>query len=181
MAQEQADPIQQALGYLRYQGAKPFEAIDALLARTAEDWARALDGVSEEQAGYRPAEGEWCIKEAVAHCAYTDRSVNQDVARMAGVPPVTGEVQQVRALGLVPEDLAALPIEDLRRELAALYEETRALARRLAEGGKLEASAPHPLFGALNAKEWLAFHRVHAIDHIRQVEAIKASPGYPGA
>jgi hypothetical protein len=37
------------------------------------------------------------------------------------------------------------------------------------------------MFGKLNILEWIAFQRVHAQDHIRQVEKNKADPAYPAA
>jgi len=30
-------------------------------------------------------------------------------------------------------------------------------------------------------REWLAFHRLHAMDHIQQIERIKTDGGYPKA
>ena len=46
---------------------------------------------------------------------------------------------------------------------------------------KLSQKFPHPIFGQLNLKEWFAFHRVHALDHIQQIDKIKADPNYPSA
>ncbi len=45
----------------------------------------------------------------------------------------------------------------------------------------LDGKFPHPVFGPLNVKELLAFHRLHAMDHIQQIERIKADAGYPKA
>ncbi|HEU4759259.1 MAG TPA: hypothetical protein VFT91_04675, partial [Dehalococcoidia bacterium] len=71
-----ADPIQQAIDYVRHQGAKSLEELQALMERTAASWERCLGGMTEEQAGFRPpatgnptaspAGGEgpkWCAKE----------------------------------------------------------------------------------------------------------------------
>ncbi len=35
------------------------------------------------------------------------------------------------------------------------------------------------MFGPLNGKEWIAFQRLHAMDHVQQMEKVKAHPGYP--
>ncbi len=38
----------------------------------------------------------------------------------------------------------------------------------------LEVTITHPQFGAFSWREWLLFMRVHDLDHMRQLEAIKA-------
>jgi hypothetical protein len=35
------------------------------------------------------------------------------------------------------------------------------------------------MFGPLTSREWIAFQRLHAMDHIQQIEIIKANPDYP--
>ena len=64
-----------------------------------------------------------------------------------------------------------------RRDFPAV---TAAASRaQLAGSESLAESFPHPIFGPLNLKEWIAFHRIHAFDHIQQIERLKADPAYP--
>ncbi len=44
---------------------------------------------------------------------------------------------------------------------------------------RLDVTAPHPWFGELNCRAWFLFQRVHDGDHTRQIQGIKAAPGYP--
>ncbi len=177
---QQADPVQQGLSYMRHQGAKSFAEIDAMLERTAGDWSRCLEGLSDQQASFRPA-GEWCAKEVLGHVIVTDRSINQDVAGLAGVEPPTDRVAEARAMGLQSDADEASPVEDLRERIAMVFEESRKLAATLEHSDQLDKSFPHPIFGPLNLKEWLAFHRIHSMDHIQQIDKIKADPGYPAS
>jgi hypothetical protein len=66
-------------------------------------------------------------------------------------------------------------------ELSAFFEETVTLIGALRNSTNLTATFPHPALGPLNLKEWLVFHRGHAMDHIQQIERIKAHAAYPKA
>jgi hypothetical protein len=180
MTQQQTDPIQQGLSYMRHQGAKGFPDIDAMLERTAEDWRACLGGLSEAQASFR-VEGEWCAKECLGHAIQTNRSINQDVASLGGVEPPGEKAAEVRAMGMHAPEYEVMPVGDLCDMIVGALEETRMLAVALQKSDKLDQSFPHPMFGPLNLKEWLAFQRIHSMDHIQQIDKIKASPGYPGA
>ena len=89
--------------------------------------------------------------------------------------------QPVRGMGEQSPEYEAMPLNGLRQKLADFFDETVALISRLADSNSLDAKFPHPVFGPLNIKEWLAFHRLHAMDHIQQIERIKKDSGYPKA
>jgi DinB superfamily len=178
MTQQQTDPVQQGLSYMRHQGAKGFADIDAMLERTANDWRACLHGLSEAQASFKPG-GEWCAKECLGHAIQTNRGINQDVAGLAGVEPPEEKAVEVRTMGMQAPEYEAMPINDLCDMIVGALEETRMLAVALQKSETLDKSFPHPLFGPLNLKEWLAFHRIHSMDHIQQIDKIKAHPAYP--
>src|SRR5881409_1082297 len=114
MTQQQADPVQQGLSYMRHQGAKSFGEIDAMLERTAGDWNQCLGSMTDQQAMFRPQD-EWCAKEVLGHVIVTERSINQDIASLAGVdPPVGARVTEVRAMGVQANAEQSLPIGELR-------------------------------------------------------------------
>lgn len=194
MTQQQLDPIQRAAQFLHRQGEKGFEDLAALIRQTEEDWARCLDGLSEAQASHQPAPGashvpgpasgegpRWCAKEAVGHWLLTEKSLNNTVAGFAGVDPPPNPPPPVRTMGAQSSEYESLPIETLRAKITEFFRETIDLIRRLEKSASLDATFPHPVFGQLNLKEWIAFHRLHALDHIQQIEGIKADPGYPKA
>ena len=187
MTQATDDRMAKAQEYLHHQGAKSLVDLGALMDRTAVDWERCLDGMSDAQAVFKPAtptgpegEDEWCTKEVLGHVLASQRGLNVTIATMAGVEP-PAQAEQIRAMGVQSPEDEARSLADLRPRMAAVCDESQRLVTSLPEGEKLAQKLPHPIFGPLNLKEWFAFHRVHAMDHIQQIDAIKADAGYPKA
>ena len=194
------DANQQAISYMQYQGAKGLKELAGLVERTAADWSRCLEDISEEQAEFKPvlsgvegpvlsgvegpvlsaaaAEGvEWCVKEVLGHFLEATHGVNRQVAQVAAgkAPRELGDASP----GHLPTDARSSSIEELRRQVIDVLQEARRLTLSLPEDGRLTETFNHPFFGPLNLKEWIAFQRIHSLDHIQQVEQIRASPGYP--
>ena len=190
---QQPDPVKGIVNYLHHEGAKGFEELEALMVRTGNDWTACLREVSEEQAAFQPEPSEhiqtpisgkgprWCVKEVVGHYLLSERSLNETVAGLAGVSPPRNPGPIVRGMGAQSTEYEALPLAALREELSAFFEETVTLIGALRSSENLSATFPHPALGPLNLKEWLVFHRGHAMDHIQQIERIKANAGYPTA
>ena len=187
MTQAMDDRMTKAQEYLRHQGSKSLDELGALMDRTAGDWERCLQVMSDAQATFKPStptgpegEDEWCTKEVLGHVLASQRGLNVTIAQMADVEP-PAQAEQIRQMGVKSEADEALPFSELRPKIAAVCEESKRLVTSLQEGEKLSRQFPHPIFGQLNLKEWFAFHRVHAMDHIQQIDKIKADPNYPGA
>lgn len=175
---QQANPFAEIVSYVRHQAAKGPEHIDSLLERTQGDWARCLADTSEAQAAFRPADG-WGIKEILGHLITSTRLVNRQVAEAAQgnvTDSPFGDPDDLR--NQAPRD-ERRPLEELRADIAAALEETRALARRLAREAPPDVKFRHPFFGSLGLMEWIAFQRVHSLDHIQQIEKVKADAAYP--
>ncbi len=174
------DIQQRVLSYVRHQAAKDSADLAALMERTAADCARCLDGISEEQAAFKPAlsgaEGydeEWSVKEVLGHMLLSMAAVNGDIARIAeGREPSP-------SYGVGGTSGGGRSIEELRQALAHQWSETVRLVHSLSEEAGHKPMPEHPMFGPLNSKEWIAFQRLHAMDHIQQIEMIKAHPDYP--
>ncbi len=190
---QQANPMERASNYLHHEGAKSFEELEALMGQSRDDWDACLREVSEEQAMFRPEPSEhirtpvsgegprWCVKEVVGHYLVTERSLNNAVAGLAGVAPPPDPGPTVSEMGAQSTEYEALPLDVLREKLSAFFEETVGLIGALRSSENLGTTFPHPVFGPLNLKEWLAFHGLHAMDHIQQIERIKTAGGYPKA
>lgn len=169
----QAEDIrEQALSYVRHQAAKGRADLAALMERTGADCARCLEDVSEEQAAFN-YDQEWSIKGVLGHMLSSGAGVNREIANLVEERPSAREAR----MGIVSG--ADRPIEELRQALADLWAETARLAASLPEGGNLERTWDHPAFGPLNFREWMAFQRIHAMDHVQQIEKVKAHPDYP--
>jgi hypothetical protein len=189
---QEASPIERAAQFLHKQGTLGFGELEALMLQTGDEWTRCLDGLSEAQATHQPAPGvggiqgpasgegpKWCAKEVLGHYLVTERSLNATVATFAGVEPPPDPGPVVRSMGFQSPEHEAMPLDKLWGKLSEFFNETAALIGRLQGSPNLEATFPHPVFGPLNMKEWLAFHRLHAMDHIIQIERIKSDAGYP--
>ena len=168
------DIREQALSYMRHQASKSLVDLVALVERTAADCDRCLEGVSEEQAAFRYNE-EWCIKEVLGHMLVSGKGVNNEIANLVEDRPSTREAR----MGVVAD--AERTLEEMRQMLTDLWGETGRLVASLPEAGNLERTWDHPMFGSLNFREWIAFQRMHAMDHVQQMENVKAHPDYSKA
>ena len=72
MSQHNETP--QILGYIRHQASKSWAGLRALAERTAADCGRCLEGISEEQARFKPS-NEWSVKEVLDHMIYATAQV----------------------------------------------------------------------------------------------------------
>jgi hypothetical protein len=175
----ESDVQQRVLSYLRHQADKDAADLAALMERTAGECARCLEGISEKQAAFQPAlsgakgyDQEWSIKEVLGHMLTSGKGVNREIANLMEGRPSAGEAR----LGVVSG--ADRPIDELSSALEDLWRATAQLATSLPEAGP-ERTFEHPMFGPLTSREWIAFQRLHAMDHIQQIEIIKANPDYP--
>ncbi|MBM3140202.1 MAG: DinB family protein [Chloroflexi bacterium] len=173
MQQEEIDRVR---GYLLSQGEK---------RSYVELWPRAvaarlqvldaLEGVTEEQASYVPAPGEWSIREVALHVLNGSRRTQQVVAVLAAGKPATSENVDP------PREATDLSIEELRRQLLRDSVDWSVLTDRLPEKPSFDAMARHQFFGELHSRAWYLFQRVHDIDHANQIAAVKQASGYPDA
>ncbi len=171
---QDTDSREQALSYIRHQAAKSMDDLAALMERTAADCARCLEGVSEEQASFQHDE-EWSIKEVLGHMLDSGAGVNREIGNLVEDRPSAREARMGVASG------ADRTLKEMRQLLTDLWGETGRLVASLPEAGNLERTWEHPAFGPLNFREWIAFQRLHAMDHVQQMEKVKAHPDYPKA
>ncbi len=171
---QDTDIREQALSYIRHQATKSLDDLAGLMERTAADCARCLEGVSEEQAGFQ-YDQEWSMKEVLGHMLVSGKGVNKEIANLVENSPSEKEARMGVTSG------ADRPVGELRRALTELWRETGRLVGSLPEDGNLERTWDHPMFGPLNLSEWIAFQRLHAMDHVQQMEKVKAHPDYSTA
>src|SRR5256885_16878769 len=66
---QQDETTQQALAYIRHQASKGLAGLRVLAERTPADCGRCLEGISEEQAPFKPGD-EWSLKEGMGPPIY---------------------------------------------------------------------------------------------------------------
>jgi hypothetical protein len=189
MTQQLPAGLDQAISYMKHQAGKGLDSLAALMQRTAADWERCLEGMTDDQASYKPGArdpdaeggGEWTAREVLAHFLATTSRVNEHVSEITAGD---AETDPFRDRGALEERTAAYrerPLADLRAETARVFQQTEDLVHSLEGNQNLDKQFNHPFFGQLTIPEWLAFQRIHSVDHIGQIDKIKAEDAYPRA
>ncbi|MEX0681876.1 MAG: DinB family protein [Dehalococcoidia bacterium] len=174
---QQPDIIKSAIDYCSHQANKGIDSLVTLMQRTGDDWKRCLEGVSDTQAEFSPAPGEWTTKEVVTHFLMATGSVNNQIRRLAAGQEV-GQLTTGR-----PDERPGEtpPVAQLREETAAIFHEIGELTNSLDGNANLGKQFAHPAFGQLGILQWIAFQRLHGMDHMQQIDKNKAAAGYPRA
>ena len=167
------DARQRLVSYLEHQANKDVPRMLQLIEEQRARLLALLDGVTDEQAAFRPAPDQWSIADVLRHV-------------IAAEEGVAGIIESL-ARGAVPDGSRALgsQVPDEGQALSALVERLRAARANLLETVRdwpatpdVEAKFEHPFFGPLDCKAWLTFQRVHDLDHVGQIEQVKAADGY---
>jgi uncharacterized damage-inducible protein DinB len=113
-----------------------------------------------------PAPGEWSANEVMAHVVEAGRHFGNAIVRVLdGQAPGTPRDAAAR-------DTAPRPLDEwwttFERDRGALF----ARVRGAHPMSRLEATIPHPFFGALNWRETLLFLRLHDLDHAGQLTKV---------
>lgn len=170
------DVVQSVLSYVNHQAGKGPDELRRLIERTVAEFDERLAGMSEEQARFRPGDDEWSVNDVLHHISSATAwtaGVASALARGGATPPA-GDVSPEPAAG--DGSLASL-----RARMADAWDAVRRSLDGLPAEPDLSAAFRHPAFGDLNCMQWLAFVRVHALDHAQQIDEIKADRGYPAA
>jgi len=169
------DARERLVSYLGHQASKDVPVLVELVEEQRARLLGLLDGVSEDQAAFRPAPDQWSIADVLRHVIAGEEGVARIVESLArGVVP-----EGRRVIGSqTPEE--GQPLAALVERLCAARADLLARVRGWPASPDLTATFDHPFFGPLNCKGWLAFQRLHDADHIGQLEQIKAVEGYPG-
>ncbi len=159
----------------------------------------AATGLSGEQEAFRPGPQEWSVPQVVEHLVLAEQAGIQRVWQAAegirrGRPVWTGEpvhrglpIEEVIARTWRPKEQAppnATPQTDGPLAYWATCLDTcqPVLERLGAALDGLDLAAvifPHFLSGPLDARQRLEFLRWHLEHHRRQIEEIRATPGFP--
>ena len=161
------------------------EGRDALL--------RAITGVSEAQARFKPRPDGWSIADCVEHIAITEDVLfgllEKGAANPQGValnPEKDGRfaravVDRSRKVG-APERVRPggrfRSVDEAREHVVAGHERAIAYARECAQDLR-SLFTPHPLLGEIDCYRCLLLLALHPARHAAQIEEIKLDPGFP--
>ncbi|MDP9238206.1 MAG: DinB family protein [Chloroflexota bacterium] len=173
----------QAVSYVRDGAVKTPKEIGAIVQEGHDGITHALAGLSEPQAQYKPSPEDWCVLELMAHVV-TTKQIFATLCRNLGeghLPPGFGPQFEEEAVqdGVTFTRFATLG--EARTASQAAHDDLLAFIRGLDASTNVEVTFKHFVFGAFNSREWAVFQRIHDGDHTPQIDAIKASTGFPAA
>ena len=134
----------------------------------------AIQGVTQEQADWTPGrmdaedESTWSIGEVMRHVITASPNI---AATANGETVVKGPPGQITA--------PASDVDDLRLQVTSVSERLLSVGNALPEDIDHLTTVPHAFFGDLPSMAWPLFQAFHDGDHTRQIEALKAHPGFP--
>lgn len=175
------DLRERLVSYIKHQAARGTEVIKEAVQSGHHQFVAAFDGMSEEQATFKPSADVWSVLEVLQHAATTKRELAVLCAALA-----RGDTYA--SLGPDGEEPSAQDgitrvqfhsLAEAREATESAHGELMAFIAGLSPDDDLETRFKHFIFGALNCREWAVFQQVHDIDHTRQIEQIKAAPGFP--
>ena len=173
------------------------ELVVQQLAESRERLVLTVEGLSEEQRSFRPAQDRWSIADCVEHITVVEGSVLGKIQEVLQAPPEPERRDEVRGkeqivLEKVParEERLKGPAAFMPRgrwpdfeELVRQFEATRERSVRFSAVTQADLRNhffPHPTLGLLDSYQWLLLLSAHCERHVRQMEEVKADPAFPG-
>jgi hypothetical protein len=161
------------------------------------EFVAAVTGLSDAQWKWKPAPERWSVNECSEHIMLAEGLLfakAQEALHNGPTPDwenaTKGKTEillQVMAPRLgkakAPEDIVPSGTLD-RAVLMRQFAEARAKTLRFVEDTKLPlkehlAEHPFPIFNPLNAYQWVLYIPLHNMRHDKQIEEVKATPGFP--
>lgn len=174
------EALNHVLTFIKNTSAKPVSEIAAAVQEGHDHVLHNIEGLTDEQAAWKPAADEWSILETMGHIVTVKRvTVALTTHLGAGnMPPGFGphlEKEEAQD-GVTVAKFER--IDEARDAAQAAHDELLALIARL-DGMNEEMRFRHFFFGAMNAREWACFQRIHDGDHFPQLESVRRAAGFP--
>jgi hypothetical protein len=167
------------------------------LEESRKEFLAAIDGVTEEQWKWKPAPERWSVGETAEHIVLAEGLLFGNVQKAIASEPnpaweektkgKTEFIERVMAPRL-GKATAPEPIVPSGKMTQAQVRETflkqRAEIEKFAKATEVAlkehtAEHPFPVFGTLNAYQWLIYVPLHTERHDKQIAEVKATAGYP--
>jgi len=157
-----------------------------------------ITGVSDDQWNWKPAPERWSVGETAEHIVLAEALLFNFVQRaLAGPPNPHWEEQTKCKTGLLiqamasREGKAAAPQPLVPRERVTRAEVKDRFATKRTDIVKFASEThlalkeftlahPFPVFGTLNAYQWLIYVPLHTLRHNKQIAELKAAPASYG-
>ena len=168
-----------------------------LLKESQAETLAALEKLSDEQLKFKPAPERWSVSEVAEHILLAEGSLFGAVQRAIATAPNPDWEAKTKGKTEFLEDVLAgrkgkaqapesiVPSGKLtRQELISKFKEARAKTMKFTEETQVPLKAhtmdhPFPVFGTLNAYQWLIYIPLHNIRHNKQIAEVMADPNFP--
>lgn len=168
-----------------------------LLTESRDVLLAAVAPLSEAQWVFKPGLDRWSIGEIIEHLGLVERGLFSRVEKALATPAnaewttATARKTELLERQLVdrgvprPAPEHVVPTGTVGRDGALrIYTERRERSLAFAKGNRDPLKAhtqdhQRPVYGTLNAYQWLLFIPLHNIRHIQQIEEIKTLDGFP--
>ena len=174
------------------------EALWTELETVREKVVKEAEGLSQAQADWRPSDTDWSVGEILHHLTLAEINTGKltsklikeadaagklapypsDLKGFAPLPPQTPGPMEAPPV-VRPEK--GHPIVQLRADMKSTRERSRQSIERLAGVDARPLIWKHFALGDLNLAQWWMLQARHDADHLQQLQAVKASSGFPKA
>ena len=169
--QAQREIAERLTSYVKHQVSKGPDGIRDTVQKGHDQLMGLLEGLSDEQASFKPSAEEWSVFQVLDHVLSAKHATVRLCATLA-----RGEASDGFGEG---DGEKVRPLTALRERLDAAHGEQPDFVAALSPETNVETRYDHFLFGAFNCQEWAAFQRIHDGDHAGQIEQIKSAQGFP--
>ena len=171
--------VDRITSYIRHNAGKEPQALRTLVEQGHAQLTRLLDGLTAEQAAFKPALDVWSVMELLQHVTTAKRGVARICEQLSRGEQLAGQGREGDEQDGVMGPKMFSSLAEARGVLESAHQELLDFVGGLSAAADLDARFNHFLFGDLNCREWAAFQRVHDGDHSNQIEQIMAAPGFP--
>jgi hypothetical protein len=157
-----------------------------------------VEKLSDAQWNFRPAPFKWTVGETAEHIALAEGLLFGAVERALAAPvnpdwetKTAGKEATLdnilaarRGKANAPEPIQPLKRKMSRADIMKLFKDGRAKSLKFIETTDLPLKAhtldhPFPIFGTLNAYQWLIYIPAHNLRHNKQIAEIMSNPAFP--
>jgi hypothetical protein len=168
-----------------------------LLKDSQAEFVQAVSNLSDEQWKWKPAPDRWSVAEVSEHILLAEGMLWGKMQEALANPPnpdwekkTNGKTEFILKVmaprmgkAQAPEEIK--PRGDLTRaEIMSRFAQVRANTLQFAERTQIAlkeqtSEHPFPVFGTLNAYQWLIYIPLHNMRHDKQIEEVKSTAGFP--
>lgn len=168
-----------------------------LLERSAKEFLESVEHLNDAQWSFKPGPDRWSVAEVAEHLQRAETALFAAARNVEAEAPASdweartrGKTELLQRALLnreakvqAPEIL--VPRHDLTRaEIMAGFKKARAETLKFARETNAPLKMyvrdhPFPMFGALNAYQWVLYIPLHTLRHNGQIAEVKASAGFP--